>query len=66
VILVGAVQLQLLPHRRAAGDLHLHLHQDAIPCHAQQAHRVYFYAFQIAKPLWSTQMAFPSFVVKGM
>uniref|UniRef100_A0A453BPN2 Uncharacterized protein n=1 Tax=Aegilops tauschii subsp. strangulata TaxID=200361 RepID=A0A453BPN2_AEGTS len=37
---VGAVQLQLLPHSGAAGDLHLHLHQDAVPCHPQRSHRV--------------------------
>jgi hypothetical protein len=39
---VGAVQLQLLPDRGVAGDLHLHLHQDAVPGHPQRPHRVNF------------------------
>jgi hypothetical protein len=40
VIPVGALQLQLLPHRGAARDLHLHIRQDAVPRHPQRSHRV--------------------------
>ncbi|TVU18568.1 hypothetical protein EJB05_34674 [Eragrostis curvula] len=40
ILLVGAVQLQLLPDRGAAGDLHLHLHQDAVPGHPQRPHGI--------------------------
>ncbi|XP_008649453.1 uncharacterized protein [Zea mays] len=37
---VGAVQLQLLPDRGVAGDLHLLLHQDAVPGNPQRPHRI--------------------------
>ncbi|CAL9057493.1 unnamed protein product [Musa banksii] len=37
---VGAVQFPLVPDGGAAGDLHLHLHQDAVPCHPREEDRV--------------------------
>ncbi|AQK84808.1 T-complex protein 1 subunit epsilon [Zea mays] len=40
ILQVGAVQLQLLPDRGVAGDLHLLLHQDAVPGNPQRPHRI--------------------------
>lgn len=55
ILQVGAVQLQLLSDRGVAGDLHMHLHQDAVPGHPQRPHRVFFFlpslAHQITKNL---------------
>ncbi|KAG6526554.1 hypothetical protein ZIOFF_016544 [Zingiber officinale] len=37
---VGAVQFPFFPDGGAVRDLHLHLHQDAIPCHSRAKDRV--------------------------
>jgi hypothetical protein len=48
--LVGAIQLQFVPDRGAAGDLHLYLHQDPVPRHPQRPHRVFFSSFHCELP----------------
>ncbi|URE45101.1 hypothetical protein MUK42_14065 [Musa troglodytarum] len=42
---VGAIQFPLVPDSGAAGDLHLHLHQDAVPCHPREEDRLFFQTY---------------------